>query len=211
MQNKEPIAAEPAGRPRGRRTLLLVAAVFMLPVVVSTALYLADWRPSGRALQHGELLNPPRPLGDALLEAADGTTLRLADLAGQWALVYFARLPCDDRCQQGLYTIQQVRLTQGRDARRVERLFIALAPAEPALRTGLAARYPGLRVLQAPAPVLGSLAGRFVSATGSARDDSGRIYVVDPNGNLVISYPADADPSGMRRDLARLLRLSQIG
>jgi hypothetical protein len=38
-----------------------------------------------------------------------------------------------------------------------------------------------------------------------------RIYLIDPLGNLVLRYAPGADPSGIRRDLARLLRLSQIG
>jgi hypothetical protein len=34
---------------------------------------------------------------------------------------------------------------------------------------------------------------------------------VDPLGNFMMSYPADADPNGIRKDLARLLRASRIG
>jgi hypothetical protein len=55
------------------------------------------------------------------------------------------------------------------------------------------------------------LAREFVSSQGSALEVPGRVYLVDPIGNLVLSYAPDADPSGMRKDLARLLRLSQVG
>ena len=34
---------------------------------------------------------------------------------------------------------------------------------------------------------------------------------VDPLGNLVLRYPRDADPSRMKKDLDRLLRVSRIG
>jgi hypothetical protein len=37
------------------------------------------------------------------------------------------------------------------------------------------------------------------------------IYLVDPLGNLVLRYPRDADPSRMRKDLERLLKVSRIG
>ncbi|MCK7577922.1 MAG: hypothetical protein MZV65_20565 [Chromatiales bacterium] len=126
----DPIAAEPPARPRGRRTLLLVTAIFMLPVVLATVLHVVGWRPDGRSLQYGELLPAPHPIGEAVLTAADGRVVRFSDLRGRWALVVFDRLPCDVRCQGNLYNVQQVRLAQGRDARRVERLFVALAPAE---------------------------------------------------------------------------------
>jgi hypothetical protein len=55
------------------------------------------------------------------------------------------------------------------------------------------------------------LAREFVSSQGTALDVSGRVYLIDPIGNLVLSYAPDADPTGMRKDLARLLRLSQVG
>ncbi len=211
MQSLEPTAAEQPGRRRGRRTLILVTALFMLPVVLATVLFVTGWRPSGRSLQYGELLAAPRPIGDAVLSTVDGGTLRLSELRGRWALVVFDTLPCDDRCQASLYSVQQVRLAQGRDARRVERLFITLAPAEEGLRTGLAGRYPGLRVLHGTAAGVSALARDFGTADGTAIDGRAHVYVVDPNGNLVMSYPPGADPSGMRKDLARLLRLSRIG
>ena len=37
------------------------------------------------------------------------------------------------------------------------------------------------------------------------------IYLVDPLGNVVLRYPKDADPSRMKKDLERLLRVSRIG
>lgn len=211
MQHLEPGAAERRARRHGRRTLLLVVAIFLAPLLLATGLYLAGWKPHGRQLGYGELLAEPRPIAGTELVAADGTPLHFGQLRGHWALVYFDRLPCDERCQASLYNVQQVRLAQGRDARRVERLFIALAPAAPAERQALAQRYPGLRVLQAEPPALAALAREFVTAGGSAWDGLARVYVVDPNGNLVLSYPPGADPSGMRKDLARLLRLSRIG
>ncbi len=55
------------------------------------------------------------------------------------------------------------------------------------------------------------LAGQFRLAAGTPLDGLDRIYVVDPLGNFMMSYPADADPRGMNKDLTLLLRASQIG
>ena len=38
-----------------------------------------------------------------------------------------------------------------------------------------------------------------------------RLYIIDPAGNLMISYPATADPSFIKVDIKRLLKTSQIG
>jgi hypothetical protein len=40
---------------------------------------------------------------------------------------------------------------------------------------------------------------------------TGRIYVIDPLGNLMMSYAADAKPKGLLEDMKRLLKLSSIG
>ena len=39
----------------------------------------------------------------------------------------------------------------------------------------------------------------------------GPIWIVDPLGNLMMRWPADADPNRMKRDLGKLLRASRVG
>ena len=39
----------------------------------------------------------------------------------------------------------------------------------------------------------------------------GRIYLLDPQGYFMLSYPVDADPDGMCKDLVRLLKVSHSG
>lgn len=196
--------------PRGRRTLILVALLFLLPVVAATALYFSGWRPEGKSLQHGELVQPARLVGDAELTGADGAPYRLHALRGKWAFVYFTPLPCTEICRNNLYKMQQVRLAQGRDAPRVERVMIVAGASTAALRE-FAQHNPGLITLSGAHATLQSLAREFVSSQGTALDVPGRVYLIDPIGNLVLSYAPDADPSGMRKDLVRLLRLSQVG
>jgi cytochrome oxidase Cu insertion factor (SCO1/SenC/PrrC family) len=199
-----------ASAPHSRRTLLLVVFVFLLPVVAATYLYVSGWRPTGKSLQYGELVQPARPVRDAELTGADGSPYRLYALRGKWALVSFSPLPCTPSCQNNLYKMQQVRLTQGRDATRVERVLIATDGDAKALRE-LARQYPGLIAVRVSRSSLQTLTQDFVSSQGTALNAPGRVYLIDPIGNLVLSYAPDADPSGMRKDLARLLHLSQLG
>jgi hypothetical protein len=44
-----------------------------------------------------------------------------------------------------------------------------------------------------------------------AADGADGIYIVDPHGNLMMSYPATGSARGLLKDLERLLRLSSIG
>ena len=141
--NQTRIDAGTPPSPHGRRTLILVVLLFLLPVVAATALYFSGWRPEGKSLQHGELVQPARPVGDAELKGADGAPYRLNALRGKWAFVYFSPLPCAEACRNSLYKMQQVRLAQGRDAPRVERVLIVADAGAGALRE-LAQQYPGL-------------------------------------------------------------------
>ena len=34
-------------------------------------------------------------------------------------------------------------------------------------------------------------------------------YLIDPVGNIIMSYPADSDPTGIRKDLKRILTWSK--
>jgi cytochrome oxidase Cu insertion factor (SCO1/SenC/PrrC family) len=196
---------------KARRTLLLVIAIFLVPVLLATYLHVSGWRPHGRSLQHGDLIQPARPLADAELLTADGAVFHLSSLRGRWAIVYFGRLPCSNVCRDNLYKMQQVRLAQGRDAVRVQRLFVQLGSSESGALARIVADYPGIVALHGQEAAVGNMARDFFVPQGTPLDGLERIYLVDPHGNLVLSYAPDADPSGMRKDLARLLKLSQIG
>lgn len=199
--------AGPASR-HGRRNLLLITLLFLAPVVLGTGLYFGGWRPQGRALHHGELVQPVRPMTDIALRKVDGTESGLATLRGSWTLVTFSHLPCNEACRNNLYKMQQVRLTQGKDAGRVRRVFIT--PAGGGDAAAIETLYPGTQVFTG-APAELQKAAREFAGDEKSFNELERVYLIDPLGNLVLRYGADADPSGMRKDLARLLRLSQIG
>jgi hypothetical protein len=41
--------------------------------------------------------------------------------------------------------------------------------------------------------------------------DIDHIYLVDPNGNLMMRFPKNADPNQIKRDVTKLLKWSSIG
>ena len=52
---------------------------------------------------------------------------------------------------------------------------------------------------------------QFMPSGGGSVLQSGSVFLVDPMGNLMMSYPATADPTDLRKDISRLLRASRIG
>jgi hypothetical protein len=179
---------------RSLTSLWLIAAMAATPVAASYLLYYF-WQP-GRTANYGELLEP-RALPDPPLALADGAPFRLSRLRGKWVLV-----TVDAGCDRKLLYLRQLRLTQGKNKERVERVWLVADGAVP--RAEATAAYPGTWLVRAGAA---ELLGVFPAA-GAVSD---HIYVVDPLGNLIMRFPRDPDPRLMIKDLARLLKASQVG
>jgi cytochrome oxidase Cu insertion factor (SCO1/SenC/PrrC family) len=193
-----------------KSTLILLVLLFIFPVAASFILYASGWRPSG-TINHGELVEPARPIENINLTRLDGSQMRFADLKKKWTLVYFGSAECLTPCKDNLYKMRQVRLSLGADGTRVQRLFVVTNPKALARLRYELKEHPGMAVVTGPAKNVEALANQFHLPAGTPFDDLERIYVVDPLGLLMMSYPADADPSAMRKDLKRLLKVSRIG
>jgi hypothetical protein len=193
-----------AERRRQRRVLIGLALLFFAPLALAFYLYYGygTWRPGGR-VNAGELIEPARPLPSLALPLfGSGNTLPNF-LKGKWTLLYVQNNTCGQSCQKDLYDTRQVRLALDRDMNRVQRVLIADAGCcdMKALRE----QHPDLvtiRASAADAPLLALL---------PHRDNAARFYLIDPLGNLMMCYSADANAKGMLEDLKRLLQLSSIG
>ena len=193
-----------------RRKILLLATLFALPVVVAYGLYFTGWRPASFG-NHGELVQPARPIADVALILLDGKAVRLSELRGKWTLIAFSAAECLRPCESNLVKMRQVIAAQGKEAGRIQSMLIVKdARARDWLNYAIK-DYPGMRAVVGPPEAVDVLARQFTLPAGSPLDNLNRIYLVDPLGNLMMSYPADADGNGIRKDLARLLRVSRIG
>ena len=183
----------------GRRNLILVALVCTLPVVASYFMFYV-WKPS-RFTNYGELLKV-KPLPDAPLRAVDGSPFSLSDLRGKWVMLAVDTGDCDASCREKLFKIRQLRLMQGKDMDRIERVWLVSNGARP--DPELARLHQGAWLVDVRGQDLHAL------LPGQDRPQD-FIYVIDPLGNLMMRYPKDADPSGMKKDFIRLLKVSRIG
>jgi cytochrome oxidase Cu insertion factor (SCO1/SenC/PrrC family) len=185
--------------PTSRKTLWLVAAVCIAPFIASFATYYF-YQPEGR-VNYGDLMDA-RQLPRTPLTLADGGTFSLKQLEGKWLFIVVDDVACDAYCEKKLWQIRQVRKTQGKYPERIERVWLMTGQGDPAQR--LRSEFDGTWLVKAvDNKVLGAL-----PFAGAITD---HIYLVDPLGNLVLRYPRDADPSRMRKDLERLLKVSRIG
>jgi len=179
----------------GRRTLLLIAAVTLAPVIASYAAYYLF--PRAPAVNYGTLL-PTAPIEGIEGTRPDGSPFRLEDLRGRWVLLALGRADCGAPCERKLYATRQARTMQGREQERVVRVWLVEGDAAPP--EALLAQHPGLVVVRVPEAV----PARFPGGADA-------LYLIDPLGNLVLRYPDDPDIKGVAKDLTRLLKASRIG
>jgi hypothetical protein len=193
---------------RQRRLLIVLALMFFAPLGLAFYLYYGPgtWHPGGH-VNAGELIQPARPLPAAALPLWGSGTTDPNFLKHKWTFLYVLTGPCAEHCRSRLYDTRQVRLALDRDMDRVQRVFIA--DPECCDAQFVHEQHPDLITIRAgaaAAPLLALLPGQ-----GSSDAQAPRVYLIDPLGNLMMSYPADSKAKGMLEDMKRLLRLSSIG
>ena len=182
-----------------RSSLWLIGALCLLPVAASYFAYYVA--PPARHTNYGELMNA-QPLPDARLRLADGTAFELKQLRGKWILLMADSANCGEACRRKLFTLRQLRLTQGKDMERIERAW--LISDEVPLPAGLSDDYRGTWFVRASN-------GELLKRLPAERSPAEHIYIVDPLGNIVMRYAPGAEPGRIIKDLSRLLKTSRIG
>jgi hypothetical protein len=190
-------------RSRGRRQLLIVAAVFLLPVAGAFALYYGKlWRPAGSSSK-GELIDPARPLAVSGLFHTDGTTADASVFQDKWTLLYIGDGACDADCRTALVFARQSRLALNNEMTRVQRIF--LATGHCCANEYFKAEHPGLIALDASSTEAQRLLAQFPA------DRAHSLFIVDPLGNLMMRQDASHTSKDLLEDLKKLLKLSHIG
>lgn len=169
-------------------SLWLVALVCFGPLAAALFIYYGPFGRSWLPQLPGsrELLATPVPLPAEWRDADESPE--------PWQLIYARMTPCEQQCVQHLGRLLQVHLALGRDQDRVRRAVWHTGALPPLGDLALVAR------------PLESAAGRgMVAALGEERLREGRVYVADPRGVVILSYPPDVEQKELLRDLERLL------
>jgi hypothetical protein len=189
---------------RGRWILLLLALICAAPVVASYLAYYV-FKPAGGSTSYGTLVEPQRPIPESLVVTGDdGKPMKLASLRGRWLLITVDNSACDKACATRLYFMRQIRVLQAGERMRVAEVWLRTDPGN--VSDAIKTAYPDTAMLVAN-PV--AVAAWLPADAGTQVKD--HIYMVDPNGNLMMRFPKDPDPGKIKSDVTKLLSLSNIG
>lgn len=188
----------------GRWKLFAVLAVCASPLIASYFTYYVI-KPESRT-NYGALIDPRAyPIPAALASVTlDGKAAPLEGFKGKWIMLYAHPAECGEPCRKTLHDMRQLRLAQGKEKDRLERVWLVTDKAP--LETMLIREYDGMHFLRGDD---GTVQKWLPADTGTAPQD--HLYLIDPLGNLMMRFPKDADPNKIKRDLSKLLKASRIG
>ncbi|WP_242108818.1 hypothetical protein [Luteimonas aquatica] len=186
-----PAPRSPEPRRRNRLMLLALVAVFFVPIL---AAFLLNW---GGALPppktNGEYLKPMRDLRALAPRLAEGGEYRWEPAARRWRVVIVPQPGCAEECVEAARKVDLVWQLLGKNADHVDILWLGAPPAQ-------ARRNAATRVLE-PAPALLEALPRVPDGRGVP------VYVIDPNGFVVLRYAPGFAPKGLLDDLNKLVKL----
>jgi len=197
---------------KGRQQLVLLIAFFVAPIIIAVIMYnnVPEGGPS-ETKNHGDLVVPARPLTDVTLKLESGKNFKFSDMNKTWVMIYIGDSGCDKVCAEVLYKMRQSRLAQRGEHLRIKRLYISTAGKAKASLLKVLKDHPGLEVVSGKITDINSVLEQFKLDNKSAAKSAQRLYLVDPFGNLMMSYEKDFDAKGLIKDMILLLKVSRIG
>jgi len=192
-----------AARHQGRKMLWLVLFVCAAPIIASYFTFYV-LKPEKRT-NYGTILDQrAHPVPVMATTTLDGRPQTLQQFQGKWIMVMVAPGACPQTCQKELYAMRQLRLMQGKEMDRIERVWL-ITDQEP-LSTMLIREYDGTRMLRADAATVN---GWLPVDAGTTAAD--HLYMIDPLGHLMMRFPQDPEPRKVYKDIAKLLKASSVG
>lgn len=186
-----------------RVQLIMILLVFIAPIA-GAFLY----KPSGYT-NYGDIYSPARPVNN-LQMSGEGGDVELDSFRRQWVLIVRADGTCSTACEENLLKIRQLRFMQNNDMVRLRTVFMH-TQLIPAVAEDLDAKYRPIESYKVEPTAFNKWGEILKLEDAPIEAEKDRIYIIDPAGNLMMSYPAGAEPSLINKDIKRLLKASQIG
>ncbi|QAU24905.1 hypothetical protein EO087_13660 [Dyella sp. M7H15-1] len=177
-----------------RLKFLWVIIVFAAPIIAAALLNVSGWQPTGNA--YGEPILPQRNFEQEHVQVrlADGTFWAWRDSSPRMTLVALVGPVCAARCMDTLTKVAAARITLNNNMTRLRLLYVGQPPADAAA-SGMQNYWD-----------LGTDVGGNLAAYRPSRPDSVSALLVESDGTVLTLYPDEFDPSGLRKDLQKVIR-----
>jgi len=184
---------------KGRLALVGIALMFFVPIFVSWYLvFFSDYKDGIKTVNNGVLISPIINLSNLDMRSFSDDKTYSQDRT--WILAFLIKQECNKLCQKNLYQIRQIRLAIGKDQDKLERLVLSKASLD---WDNYKKEYPGQKYIDSSMINFDGIVSAFKSNPELKADS---IYLIDPYGNLMMQYKNGTEPTGIIKDIERLIR-----
>jgi len=179
-----------------RTKLLIIISMAFGPILVAYIVFFKfpDLAPTSRT-NEGTLISPPVQGGEII------------PANSRWTLLIAVDQDCDKICQEVLYLSRQIHISLGKNTPRVQRVVLTQGELSTSFKTLLETEHGSARVQDIQDS---EFANELKQAIGDELLHS-MVFLMDPNGNVMMFYSPDKGGNPMLKDLKLLLKLSNIG
>jgi protein SCO1/2 len=190
-----------------RKYLWIALALLVLVIGASAILSYA-----GRDNRNffGSKIDPPLPAPAFTLTNQASTLVSLSDLRGKYILLFFGFTNCPDICPATMGVLKQVQNQLKDQSENFQVLFVTTDPDRD--------------TPQAIGSYLGRFDSSFIGLTGTKAEleqiwadygvtvlDNGtthstRVYLIDPEGNIPLTFPSATNSENITADLKRIMK-----
>ena len=189
------------------RKFLVVAMVLLLMVVAAALVY--AYLDSTNPPFHGSLISPPQPAADFSLTSQTQETIQLSDFRGKYILLFFGFTNCPDECPLTMGFLKQMYDRLGDQANKVQVIMITTDPRRDTphvLGDFLSHFDPSFIGLTSSLTDLQSVWAEFgVTVLDNGETHTSYVYLIDPQGNLIATYPTLENADGITADMQHYL------
>lgn len=199
--------------------IIILMSLFFAPILLAWILFETNNTLGEGKTNHGQLIIPSFSIALLTLYNENGQILDnrkflqmpgTTSTNGKWMMLLFITKKCNQLCQQGLYNMRQIRLATGKDMNRIERAILIYKKRQNIRLKNLIKReYAGTQLFFANKQQLTFIIQKHVKTNYALQN--GTLYLVDPLGNVMMSYKPGIKANAIFQDLTRLLKVSQIG
>lgn len=167
---------------------------------------------------HGSLIEPPVTAPPIELTRADGSLYRLSDQQGKVTLIFFGYTTCPDFCPATMAEMRRVKADLAAYTERLDVVFITVDPLRDtperiqSYAAGFDPQFIGLSGSEEELSPIWKAYGVYrqiqegQTALGYLVDHSTRVYLIDPRGNLRLTFSYGTSPKDIAADIRQILK-----
>ena len=190
------------------RKYLIIAMLLLAVIVLAVAGY--SWYKTAHPTFHGSLITPPKPAVNFTLTSQASNPVKLSDFRGKYVLIFFGFTNCTSECPLTMGFLKQMHDRLGSLADQIQVIMISTDPSRDtpeAMFLFLIHFDPSFIGLTSSLPVLRQVWSAYgVTVLDNGETHTSYLYLIDPQGNLIATYPLLQNADGITADIRNLLR-----